>query len=151
VVQLKQALEEARRRGLDLVEVAPQANPVVCRIVNWGKYKYKQEKREKRRQKARKVKEMRFTTQIEEHDFETKLRHIKRFLEQNNKVKVSVFFRGREIVHMDRGRDLLERVAKETAGIAKVDQSPKSKGRSLQMLLIPLERRKNEDAKEKGP
>lgn len=135
---LEEALKLARERGLDLVEVAPQANPVVCKILDYGKYRYLREKREKKRQKARKLKEMRFTTQIEEHDFETKLRHIRRFLEEDNKVKITVIFRGREIVHMDRGRELLERVIEGTSGLARVDQRPTARGRSLQMLLVPL-------------
>ncbi len=135
---LEAALKLARERGLDLVEVAPQANPVVCKILDYGKYRYLREKREKKRQKARKLKEMRFTTQIEEHDFETKLRHIRRFLEEDNKVKITVIFRGREIVHMDRGRELLERVIEATSGLARVDQHPTARGRSLQMLLVPL-------------
>jgi translation initiation factor IF-3 len=134
---LAQAIAEARNRGHDLVEVAPQANPVVCRIINFGKFKYRLEKREKKTQKARRLKEIRMTTQIEKHDFETKLRHIREFLEKDSKVRVTVIFRGREIVHMDRGRDLLERITKGVAGVGKVDQEAKERGRSLQMLLVP--------------
>lgn len=134
---LAKAIQEARSRNLDLVEVAPQAQPVVCRLVNFGKYRYRQEKREKKRQHVSKLKEIRMTTQIEKHDLETKLRHIRKFLEHDDKVRITVVFRGREIVHIDRGRDLLHRIAKETADIAKVDQYPKERGRSLQMLLVP--------------
>lgn len=148
---LVQALEEAKKRGLDLVEVAPQASPVVCKILDFGKYKYRQEKREKKRQKTQKLKEMRFTSQIEEHDFETKVRHIKRFLENDDKVKITVIFRGREIVHMDRGRELLERLIKATEGVGKVDYGPTVRGRSLQMLLIPTgEVKENEHGKERA-
>lgn len=147
IMSLEKALEVAQSKGLDLVEVSPQANPVVCKIFDYGKYRYMREKREKKKQKARRLKEIRFTTQIEEHDFETKLRHIKRFLGNSDKVKVTVIFRGREIVHMNRGRELLDRVIKATSGIAKLDQSPKAKGRSLQMLLVPAGRKRtNEDA-----
>ena len=138
IMPLQEALQLARQRGRDLVEVAPQANPVVCKILDYGKYRYMLEKREKKRQKARKVKEVRLSMRIEDHDFETKLRHIKRFLEEDNKVKVTVFFRGREIVHMNRGRELLEKVATALAELAKVDQPPTARGRSLQMLLVPL-------------
>ncbi len=134
---LKQALEEARSRGLDLVEVAPQASPPVCRILDYGKYKYQLEKREKKKHKVQKLKEMRFTSQIEEHDFMTKVRHIQRFLQHGDKVKVTVIFRGREIVHTDRGRELLDRLVEATQGYGKVDQPPTMRGRSLQMLLVP--------------
>ncbi len=147
VMPLAQAIAEARRRGLDLVEVAPQENPVVCKILDYGKYKYRQEKRAKKRHKVQKVKEMRFTSQIEEHDFMTKVRHIKRFLEEDDKVKVTVVFRGREIVHMDRGRELLERLVREVDGIGKVDQAPKLQGRSLQMVLVPTGMKENSHGK----
>ncbi|MFN4218841.1 MAG: translation initiation factor IF-3 [Candidatus Bipolaricaulia bacterium] len=137
VMPLAQAIQEARKRNLDLVEVAPQANPVVCKFVNFGKYRYRQEKREKKRPKGGKLKEIRMTTQIEKHDFETKLRHIRKFLTDEDKVRVTVIFRGREIVHINRGRELLDRIAKETADIGRVEQYPKERGRSLQMLLVP--------------
>ena len=137
VMPLKQALQEARNRGLDLVEVAPQASPPVCRILDYGKYKYQLEKREKKKHKVQKLKEMRFTSQIEEHDFMTKVRHIQRFLQHGDKVKVTVIFRGREIVHTNRGRELLDRLVEATQGYGKVDQPPTMRGRSLQMLLVP--------------
>ncbi|MBI3659261.1 translation initiation factor IF-3 [Candidatus Acetothermia bacterium] len=137
VMPLAQAIAEARRRGQDLVEVAPQANPVVCRIIDFGKYRYRQEKREKKVQRARRLKEIRMTIQIEKHDFETKIRHIREFLEKDSKVRVTVNFRGREIVHMDRGRELLDRITKAVAGVGKVDQEAKERGRNLQMLLVP--------------
>jgi translation initiation factor IF-3 len=134
---LAEAIKQARSRNLDLVEVAPQANPVVCKFVNFGKYRYRQEKREKKRPRGGKLKEIRMTTQIEKHDFETKLRHIRKFLADEDKVRVTVIFRGREIVHINRGRELLDRIAKETADIGRVEQYPKERGRSLQMLLVP--------------
>jgi translation initiation factor IF-3 len=134
---LTEAIKKARSRNLDLVEVAPQAQPVVCKFVNFGKYRYRQEKREKKRPRGSKLKEIRMTTQIEKHDFETKLRHIRDFLSADDKVRVTVIFRGREIVHMNRGRELLQRIAKETADVGRVEQYPKERGRSLQMLLVP--------------
>lgn len=138
VMSLEDALQEARRWGLDLVEVAPQADPVVCKILDYGKYRYRQAKRERRQQqKQQKLKEMRFTSQIEDHDFETKVRHIKRFLSDDDKVRVTVIFRGREIVHMNRGRELMERLIEEVKDVGKVDQGPTQRGRSLQMMLIP--------------
>lgn len=134
---LIEAIKQARSRNLDLVEVAPQANPVVCKIVDFGKYLYRQEKREKKRAKGGKLKEIRLTTQIEKHDFETKLRHIRGFLQDENKVRVTVIFRGREIQHMNRGRDLLQRIIEGVVDVGKVEQWPKERGRSLQMLLVP--------------
>ena len=134
---LAEAIQAARSRNLDLVEVAPQANPVVCKIVDFGKYIYRQEKREKKRAKGGKLKEIRLTTQIEKHDFETKLRHIREFLQDENKVRVTVVFRGREIQHMNRGRDLLQRIIEGVVDVGKVEQWPKERGKSLQMLLVP--------------
>lgn len=139
VMPTSQAIAEARRRGLDLIEVAPHNNPVVCKILDYGKFIYRKEKRERKlwRQKIHRIKEMRFTTQIEEHDFATKMGHIRRFLEHDSKVKVTVIFRGREIVHMNRGRELLNRIVKEIQGVGKVDQPAKERGKSLQMVLVP--------------
>lgn len=137
MVSLDEALKEAKKRDLDLVEVAPQADPVVCRIMDYGKYKYRQEKKEKSQHRPQKLKEMKFSPKIEKHDFQTKMRHIKRFLKDGDKVRVTVFFRGREIVHLDRGKELIDKVVLETEEIAKVDQRPKKRGRTIQMLLVP--------------
>lgn len=131
----------AREQGLDLVEVAPDANPVVCKIVNYGKYRYQQGKREKRQQKAARLKEVKFTIQTGEHDFQTKLGRIREFLEGGHKVRVSVFFKGRQIIHVGKGEEILARVATATADLAKVDHDTVNKGRTLQMLLVPLPRR----------
>lgn len=138
VVPLRRALELAQERGLDLVEVAPEHNPVVCKIVDYGKYLYQLEKREKKQKRPAKLKEVKFTIQTGEHDFRTKLERIREFLEEGSKVRVTVFFKGRQIIHLDKGRELLSRVARELKDIAKVDQDPLSKGRTLQMLLSPL-------------
>ena len=137
VMTLADAIAEAKSRGLDLVEVAPQATPVVCKFLDFGKYKYKQEKLERKKHKTQKLKEMRFTSRIDDHDFMTKANRIKKFLAHEDKVKVTVIFRGREIVHMDRGRELLNRLAKEVESVGKVDQGPMQRGRTLQMLFIP--------------
>ncbi|HID09668.1 TPA: translation initiation factor IF-3 [Candidatus Micrarchaeota archaeon] len=134
---MQRALEIAEEKGLDLVEVAPEHNPVVCKIVDYGKYLYQLEKREKKQKKPAKLKEVKFTIQTGEHDFQTKVQRIKEFLEEGSKVRVTVFFKGRQIIHVDKGRELLERVANEVKDIAKVDQQPLSKGRTLQMLLSP--------------
>lgn len=137
VMTLAQAIQEARRRNVDLVEVAPQARPIVCRLVNFGKFKYRQEKREKKRHHTSKLKEMRLTLQIEKHDLETKLRHIRKFLEHDDKVRVTVVFRGREILHMNRGRELLDKIVQAVTDVGRMEQMPKERGRSLQMLLVP--------------
>jgi translation initiation factor IF-3 len=141
------ALALAREKGLDLVEVAPEANPVVCKIVNFGKYRYQLGKREKKQQKASRLKEVKFTIQTGEHDFQTKLARIREFLGEGHKVRVSVFFKGRQIIHTAKGEEILARVTTATGDVAKVDQEALSRGRTLQMLLVPLPRKgaRNED------
>lgn len=135
---MDRALQLARERGLDLVEVAPEANPTVCKIVDYGKYRYQLEKREKKQKKPSRLKEVKFTIQTGEHDFKTKLARIRGFLAAGDKVRVTIFFKGRQIIHMGKGEELLKRVAEATQDIAKVDQDPVTKGRTLQMLLTPL-------------
>jgi len=141
VLPTDKALVLAREKGLDLVEVAPEANPVVCKIVNYGKYRYQQGKREKKQQKTSRLKEVKFTIQTGEHDFQTKLARIREFLDQSHKVRVSVFFKGRQIIHMGKGEEILKRVTAATEDTAKVDQEAMSRGRTLQMLLVPLPRK----------
>ena len=131
------ALALAKERNLDLVEVASQARPIVCKIVDYGKYHYQQEKRERKQKHRSRLKEMKFTIKIGEHDFQTKMKRVRKFLTQGDTVRVSIFFRGREIVHKSRGQDLLNRVATELADIARVDDPPKARGKILQMLLVP--------------
>lgn len=144
-MSLSAAIEEAKKRGLDLVEVAPQAKPVVTKFLDFGKYKYRQEKLEKKRHKVQKLKEMRFTSRIDDHDFMTKANRIKKFLQHEDKVRVTVIFRGREIVHMDRGRALLKRLAEVLSEVGKVDSGPIQRGRSLQMLFIPTKTAKEKE------
>ncbi len=135
-----EALRVAREKGLDLVEVADKADPPVCRIMDFGKYKYQQQKRQqeaKKKQTVIQIKEVKFRPKTDDHDFQTKLRHIRRFLEEGDRCKVTVFFRGREIVHKDRGLLVLERVIQETLDIAKVDQPPQPEGRTVNMMLVP--------------
>ena len=136
-MNLEEALKEAEKQGKDLVEVAPEANPVVAKILDYGKYKYQQEKKKKKQQKKKKLKTIKFTIKIEEHDFNTKVNHIKRFLKDGHKVRVTVFFRGREKAHKDKGYDLMENVQDEIEEVGDVDQKPKMKGQVLQMLLKP--------------
>jgi len=136
-----QGVALAKERGLDLVEVAPQASPSVCKIVDYGKYHYQQEKRERKQQHRSRLKEMKFTIKIGEHDFQTKMRRVRKFLTQGDTVRVSIFFRGREIVHASRGRDLLQRVATDLSDVARVEEQPKARGKILQMLLVPTQQR----------
>lgn len=130
----------AEERGLDLVEVAPQASPPVCKIMDYGKYKYRQKKKE---QEARKnqvvinVKEVKLRPKIGEHDFQVKLKAARRFLKDNDKVKATIMFRGREIVHKDIGRELLERLAEETSDLGHVESKPKMEGRNMIMTIAP--------------
>ncbi len=140
IVPLKEALQRAVDRNLDLVNVAPTANPPVCRIMDYGKYKYEQTKREKdarKNQKVISVKEIRLSTNIEENDFQTKLRNARKFLEKGDKVKVTIRFRGRQIAHSDLGREVLIKLYENVKDIASMERAPKMEGRSMLMILIP--------------
>ena len=141
VLSRTEAINIAREQGYDLVEVAATADPPVCRIMDYGKYKYEQQKKKqdaKKRQSIVQIKEIMLRPKTDEHDFETKLKHIRRFLEDGDRVKVTIFFRGREIVHKDRGVAVIDRVIEETKDLGRVDQEPRPEGRTLQMLLAPL-------------
>ncbi len=145
ILSIKEALEAAKERELDLVEVSPNSKPPVCRIMDFGKYKYEQKKRlqeTKKKQSIVQMKEIKLRPKIDEHDFQFKLRHIKRFLGEGNKAKITVIFRGREIVHKDRGRAILERVAEEVKELGTIDLGPKLEGRNLVMVLSPTHKKK---------
>ncbi|WP_343750691.1 translation initiation factor IF-3 [Lentibacillus halophilus] len=136
-----EALDVAQTQNLDLVMVAPNAKPPVCRIMNYGKYRYEQQKKEKEARKNQKVinvKEVRFTPGIGEHDFKTKLNNARKFLSKGDKVKASVRFRGRAITHKDLGREVLNRMANETNDVATVESKPKMEGRNMFMMLAPI-------------
>lgn len=140
VFPTEEAISIAQDRSLDLVEVAPSAVPPVCRIMDYGKFKYKQSKRAheaKKNQKIVHVKEVKFRPNTDQHDYEFKLKHVIRFLEAGDKAKVVIFFRGREIVHRQNGEKILERVKEATEEIAEVEQMPKQEGRTLVMVLAP--------------
>ncbi len=139
VISAAEAREIAKGKGLDLVEVAPQANPPVCRIIDFGKYHYQQEKRDRKQRHRTKLKEVKFTIKIGEHDFQTKLNRARDFLSRGDMVRVSIFFRGREVVHASRGRELLKRVEEKVQDIARVEGQPSAKGRVLQMMLVPTQ------------
>jgi translation initiation factor IF-3 len=145
VKPLPEALSAAREVGLDLVEVAANADPPVCKIMDYGKYKYEQDQRRKEsRRKATSVviKEMKFRPKIDGHDYETKMKHVERFLAEGSKVKLTIMFRGREMAHPELGRRILNRVAEQVAELATVESSPRQDGRNMTMVLNPTRRPK---------
>jgi translation initiation factor IF-3 len=140
IMTIPAALESAREQGMDLVEVAPQATPPVCRIMEYGKYKYEQSKREAQARKKQTIiviKEIKFRPKTDEHDYLFKLKHIERFLKEKNKVKVVMRFRGREIIHMDKGLEMLNRVRDDMSELAAVESEPRTEGRAMIMMLAP--------------
>jgi len=140
VISIDDALQRARDNDLDLVEVAPNGKPPVCKIMNYGKYRYqlsKKEAKSRRNQKQIQVKEMKFRPKTDEHDFNFKIKHIIRFLEKGNLVRVHVHFRGREITHRDLGRDILDRVYEQISDLATKEGNTKMEGRNMIMLLTP--------------
>jgi len=140
IIPTIEALKIARESGLDLVEVAPSANPPVCKILDYGKYKFEQEKKDKeskKKQKQIKLKEIRMQPKIDDHDLDFKTNHIKKFLEAGNKVKVTVRFRGRELAHLDRGEMVLNKVLEHLGDSFNVEKSPHMEGRFMSMILSP--------------
>ena len=138
IMSTKDALKLAAEKNLDLVEIAPKAVPVVCRIMDYGKYRFEQAKKEKesrKNQKVIEVKEIRLSLNIDTHDFETKLNHAKKFLSAGNKVKVSIRFRGREMAHPELGEVIVKKFAESCSDVANVDKLPKLEGRSMVMFL----------------
>lgn len=143
IVRTEDALRQARELDLDLVEVAAQATPPVCRIMDYGKYKYDRDVRQKeaRKRQARvEVKEMKMRPKIDPHDYATKKGHIERFLKQGARVKVTIMFRGREMAHTELGRRLLDRLTEDLRELATVDTYPKLDGRNMTMVLAPVKR-----------
>ena len=138
IMTLRDALRQAAEQQLDLVEVAPTAKPPVCRIMDFGKYKYEQQKRDKETKKKQKVvtvKEVKLRPNIEDHDFNVKKKNAQRFLEDGDKVKVTIMFRGRELSHPELGRQLLVKMAAELKEIATVEREPKLEGKNMIMIL----------------
>jgi translation initiation factor IF-3 len=131
----------AEEAGLDLVEISPNAKPPVCKIMDYGKFKYEQQKREseaRKKQKTIEVKEVKFRPGTDKHDYDVKMRNVLKFLEAGDKVKVTLRFRGREMAHQQLGRELLERVAEDVKEIGKVENMPKMEGRQMVMMIGPL-------------
>jgi translation initiation factor IF-3 len=143
VVSPAKARAMAEEAGLDLVEISPNANPPVCKIMDFGKYKYETQKKEaeaRKKQKTIEVKEVKFRPNTDVHDYDVKMRNVTRFLEAGDKVKVTLRFRGREMAHQNLGRELLERVAEDTKEIGKVENFPKMEGRQMVMMIGPSAR-----------
>ena len=141
VIKVDDALEYARERDLDLVEIAPEARPPVCRVLDYSKYKYEQEQKKKAARKHQQqvtVREMKLRPKIATHDYETKKGHILRFLKQGQKVKVTIMFRGREMAHPERGEALLRKVADELAEFGVIEQHPNQEGRNMIMVMAPV-------------
>jgi len=141
IMEVHAARQIAEERGLDLVEVAPTARPPVCKIMDFGKYKYEQAKRDKEAKKKQHpvtVKEMKFRPKIDDHDYEFKVAHVREFLEKGDKAKLTIMFRGREMMHQEFGLAILERVRDDLSDISGVEQEPKSEGRNMTMVLAPL-------------
>lgn len=149
----RDALQLAEEQHLDLVEVAPKAKPPVCRIMDFGKYRYEQQKRDKEAKKKQKVitiKEVKLRPNIEQHDFDVKLKNALRFIEEGNKVKVTIMFRGREMSHQELGRDVLHRVAEELKDLVAIERDAKLEGKNMIMILAPKVSAKAPKAKTKG-
>nr|WP_235823836.1 translation initiation factor IF-3 [Actibacterium lipolyticum] len=141
VVTPERGMELAEQAGLDLVEISPNAAPPVCKIMDFGKFKYEQQKREseaRKKQKIIEVKEVKFRPNTDTHDYDVKMRNVFKFLENGDKVKVTLRFRGREMAHQNLGRELLERVAEDIKDLGKVENMPKMEGRQMIMMIGPL-------------
>ena len=140
IVDIGTALEMAEEAGLDLVEIAPQSTPPVCKVMDFGKYKYEQQKKAaaaKKKQKTQEVKELKMRPTIDDHDFDTKMKAAERFLTNGDKVKLTIRFRGRELSHQELGRDVLERAQARLDALGKVESGPKMEGRQMTMVRAP--------------
>ena len=140
IVSIREALNHAEDEGFDLVEVSPDANPPVCKIIDYGKLKYREQKSKKeakKKQKTIEVKEIKIRPGIDKHDYQVKIKALSKFIGEGNKVKVSMRFRGREMEHQNLGFDLLKKLTEEVSSYAKVEVSPKGEGRQISMVLVP--------------
>ena len=140
IISTRDALRKATEAGLDLVEISPNAHPPVCRIMDYGKFKYEVEKKErqaKKHQTQTKVKEIKFHANVGDHDYQTKLRHATEFLNEGHRVKFSLYFRGRENAHQELGFDLMKRVAQDLTEVGSLEQEARMMGRNLLMMMVP--------------
>ncbi len=155
IMKTRDAIEKAKEYGLDLVEVSPKAKPPVCKIVDLGKYKYELEKKTKESKKHQTnvtLKEMRMSPKIQEHDYQTKMTHIKKFLEQRHKVRINILFKGREITHKELGMAIAEKVEEDLKDLAQIEFGPKFFGRTITLIFNPLTSSKKVNKKpEKKP
>ena len=152
IMEIDEARTIAEERGLDLVEVAPNARPPVCKIMDYGRYKYEQAKKEKQAKKKQHqitVKEMKFRPKIDDHDYEYKVAHVREFLEKGDKVKLTIMFRGREMMHQEFGEAILDRIVEELKDISVVEQEAKTDGRNMTMVLTPARYAQKSPVKEK--
>jgi translation initiation factor IF-3 len=143
ILPTEQALQTAYSQNLDLVEVAPEARPPVCRIMDYGKFRYEQSKKSreaKKKQTVIELKEIKLRPKTEEHDFQFKARHAERFLQEGNKAKITMMFRGREMARMDRGRVILDRFVETLKDVCVVEQAPKVEGRNMTLILAPKQK-----------
>lgn len=150
ITQIRDARRIASEQGLDLVEIAPNANPPVCRIMDYGKYKYDQARKARKARKNQnrvETKEMKFRPKIDVGDYTTKKKHVLRFLKAGSKVKITIMFRGREMSHPEQGLTILERLADDLKDVAVVDSKPKMEGRNMHMLIAPIPHAFDNEAK----
>lgn len=141
IVSIEEARDRAAEKGLDLVEVAPDARPPVCRLMDYGKFKYeaaRKAREAKKKQHSIQLKEVKFRPGIEDHDYDFKIRHARRFLEEGNKVKLTMMFRGRQLSHPELGLEVLQRVTEDLQDLSKVEMQPLREGRTMTMVLAPL-------------
>ena len=153
IMQTRDALRLAEERHLDLVEVAPKARPPVCKIMDFGKYRYEQQKREKEARKKQKVitiKEVKLRPNIEQHDFDVKLKNAKKFIEEGNKVKVTIMFRGRELSHPEIGNAVLDKIAKALGDTVSVERAAKLEGKNMTMILSPKAQKSKKNSTKGG-
>lgn len=140
MVSIKEALKRADEAGLDLIEISPNANPPVCKILDLGKYRYEQQKRKaeaKKNQKVVEIKEIKLSPNIDTHDYEVKLRNARRFIEDGNKVKFTLRFRGREMAYMQQGEEIMARIVEDSDLYAKIEQAAKLEGKQITMVIAP--------------
>ena len=149
IVSTREALSRAQNVGLDLVEISPNAQPPVCRIIDFGKFRYEQEKREKQARQhssATRIKEIQFHPNVGDHDYQTKVRHLRDFVADGHRVKVILFFRGRESAHQEIGFEVMNRVIRDVQDVAQAEQLPRLMGRNILMMLIPRTKGKSAHA-----
>ncbi|MEN7973053.1 MAG: translation initiation factor IF-3 [Verrucomicrobiota bacterium] len=145
IMKTGEALRLSDQFGLDLVEISPTAKPPLCKIMDFGKYKYDQEKKKKEQKKHQvqtKLKEVKFRVNVGDHDYETKMRNLRKFIEHGDRVKISLMFRGRENAHRELGFEVMQRIIKDTVDITSVDQAPRLQGRFVSAILVPKKKTK---------